>query len=144
VTYTFTKLTNKTQYIIGVVASKEGERPVIGTAVGIPVIIPVAIDVKTVVGNGFVKLTFNKLNGTKVPAEYKIQWWYKTDKKGKPIYEKPVTINLQNTKGQKVSYTFIKLKNGTIYHFDITAEKGADVIGQTIDIQATPKASQKK
>jgi|GEM_PF-4889411 len=143
VTYTFTKLINKTQYIIGVIASKEGMRPIIGTAVGIPVTIPVAIDVKTVVGNGSVKLTFNKLNGTKVPTVYKIQWWYKKDKKGKPIYEKPVTINLQNTKGKEVSYTFNKLKNGTIYHFDITAEKGADVLGQTIDIKAAPKASPK-
>lgn len=144
VTYTFTKLTNKTKYIIGVVSSKEGERPVIGTAVGIPVIIPVAIDVKSKVENGSIKLTFSKLNGTKVPTIYKIQWWYKTDKKGKPIYEKLVTINPQKTKGQEVSYTFIKLKNGTIYHFDITAEKGADVLGQTKDIKAIPKATPKK
>ncbi|WEK56043.1 MAG: fibronectin type III domain-containing protein [Candidatus Cohnella colombiensis] len=144
VSYTFTKLTNNTRYIIGVVASKEGERPVIGTAVGIPVIIPVAIDVKTVVGNGSVKLTFNKLEGKKVPTVYKINWWYKKDKKGKPIYEKPVEINSQNTKGQVVSYTFIKLNNGTTYHFDITAEKGADILGQTIDIKAAPKAPPKK
>lgn len=144
VTYTFTKLTNKKRYIIGVVASKEGEYPVIGTAVGTPAIIPVAIDVKTVVENGSVKLTFSKLKGTKVPTIYKIQWWYKTDKKGKPIYEKSVTINSQKIKGQEVSYTFTKLKNGTIYHFDITAEKGIDVLGETKDIKATPKASSKK
>lgn len=143
VTYTFTKLTNKTRYIIGVVTIKEGEYSVVGTAVSTPDIIPVIIDVKTVVGNGSVKLTFNKLEGTKVPTVYKIQWWYKIDKKGEPIYEKPVTIKSQSIKRQEVSYTFNKLKSGTIYHFDITAEKGADVLGQTIDIKAKPKASLK-
>ncbi|QHW31230.1 hypothetical protein GZH47_10425 [Paenibacillus rhizovicinus] len=144
VTYTFTKLTNKQQYIIGVIATKEGERPHIGTAVGTPVIIPVAIAIKTVVGDGSVKLTFGKLKGPKVPTVYKIQWWYKTDKKGKPVYEKTVTINSQKVTGPEFGYTFTKLSNGAVYHFDITAEMGADVLGQTKDIKATPKASPKK
>ncbi|MFC5406148.1 hypothetical protein [Cohnella soli] len=144
VTYTFTKLTNKKQYVIGVVAMKEGEHPVIGTAVGTPVIIPVTIDVKTTVENGSVKLTFSKLKGTKAPTVYKIQWWYKTDKKGMPIYEKTVMIDPLKNKGQEISYTFVKLKNAIIYHFDITAENGADVLGQTKDIKATPKATPKK
>ncbi len=144
VTYTYKDLKNDRTYDLLVTAYNEKEQLIgQGKVSGTPVAAKPKIDVNAMAGNAQVTLNFVKLKGI-APTTYVIEWWSKTDKDGKPIYEKPITIKAETVKDSTHKYVFKKLKNGTTYHFNIYAKKGDEILAMTSDVKVTLKAPAKK
>ncbi|MFC5467782.1 fibronectin type III domain-containing protein [Cohnella suwonensis] len=152
--YTFKELANDTGYTIDVTGySKDAEIIAHGRATGTPIVKPIEKPVvkpaaKPVVkgvaakaGNAKIAVSFNKLAGA---TSYQIQYWTKKDAAGNPVYEKPITIPAASVKSATFTYTFSKLKNGTVYHFNVVALKKTEVIALTSNVTATPKAPSAK
>ncbi|WP_158602177.1 fibronectin type III domain-containing protein [Cohnella endophytica] len=144
VSYAFNNLTNKTAYRIQVTAySEDGDIVAQGSANGTPVAKLPITGVTSKAGDGTLSITFNKLTGV-APTSYQIQYWSKKDAKGNPIWEKPITIKASSLTKATFTYTFTKLKNGTLYHFNLSAEKNGDTVALTSNVTAMPKAPVKK
>jgi hypothetical protein len=144
-TYTFKNLKNKTSYTVQVSALLDGELVGEGSSKGIPVGVPPRVPgVKATAGNAQVIITFNLLTTKPLPTTYQIQYWTNNDKNGKPILSRPITIKPTSAKKNVITYTLGKVTNGTVYHINISALNGQEVIALSSNVTATPIAPKKK
>jgi hypothetical protein len=146
-TYTFKNLKNKTSYTVQVSALLDGELVGEGSSKGIPVgVLPRIAGVKATAGNAQVIITFNLLTTKPLPTTYQIQYWTNNDKNGKPILSSPTIIKSSSLKKNATTYiyTLSEAKNGMIYHFNISALNGKEVIALSSNVTATPIAPKKK
>jgi hypothetical protein len=142
-TYVFKKLFNQMTYTVQVAGFKDGKLVVTGTASSEPVW-PKLEGLSIVAGDKQVTVTFKKIAiASKLPTTYKIEWWYRTASNGAPISEEPVDVQATFSDTKNLSYIFESLKNGTSYHFTVTAMNNNDVLAVNSNVIAIPKAPTK-
>jgi hypothetical protein len=142
-TYVFKKLINQMTYTVQVAGYKDGRLVVTGTASSEPVW-PKLEGLSIVAGDKQVTVTFKKIAiASKLPTTYKIEWWYRTAKNGAPVSEEPVDVQATFSDTKNLSYIFESLKNGTSYHFTVTAMNNNDVLAVNSNVIAIPKAPTK-